>query len=51
MNGRESTRRLFASNVLILGVQGLGAEIAKNVILTSVESVRLHDEGPVELWA
>ncbi|GAB2290588.1 E1 ubiquitin-activating protein [Dionaea muscipula] len=48
--GRETMRRLFASNVLISGMQGLGAEIAKNLILAGVKSVTLHDDGVVELW-
>ncbi|KAG2673033.1 hypothetical protein I3760_13G070300 [Carya illinoinensis] len=48
--GRETMRRLFASNILISGMQGLGAEIAKNLILAGVKSVTLHDEGAVELW-
>ncbi|KAJ8440204.1 hypothetical protein Cgig2_023969 [Carnegiea gigantea] len=48
--GRETMRRLFASNVLISGMQGLGAEIAKNLILAGVKSVTLQDEGVVELW-
>ncbi|KAF6164867.1 hypothetical protein GIB67_017070 [Kingdonia uniflora] len=48
--GRETMRRLFASNILISGMQGLGAEIAKNLILAGVKSVTLHDEGTVELW-
>lgn len=48
--GRETMRRLFASNVLVSGMQGLGAEIAKNLILAGVKSVTLQDEGIVELW-
>ncbi|CAI0424166.1 unnamed protein product [Linum tenue] len=48
--GRETMRRLFASNVLISGMNGLGAEIAKNLVLAGVKSVTLHDEGVVELW-
>ncbi|XP_020101243.1 ubiquitin-activating enzyme E1 2-like [Ananas comosus] len=48
--GRETMRRLFASNVLVSGLQGLGAEIAKNLVLAGVKSVTLHDEGNVELW-
>ncbi|KAH9620021.1 hypothetical protein KSS87_011382 [Heliosperma pusillum] len=48
--GRETMRRLFASNLLVSGLQGLGAEIAKNLILAGVKSVTLHDEGLVELW-
>lgn len=50
VNGRETTRRLFASNVLISGMHGLGAEIAKNLILAGVKPVTLHDEKVVELW-
>ncbi|WOK96679.1 hypothetical protein Cni_G05386 [Canna indica] len=48
--GRETMRRLFASNVLVSGLQGLGAEIAKNLVLAGVKSITLHDEGEVELW-
>ncbi|XP_052184847.1 ubiquitin-activating enzyme E1 1-like [Diospyros lotus] len=48
--GRETMRRLFASNILISGMQGLGAEIAKNLVLAGVKSVTLHDQGVVELW-
>eukprot|EP01018_Ginkgo_biloba_P009922 Gb_06844 [translate_table: standard] len=48
--GRETMRRLFGANVLISGLKGLGAEIAKNLILAGVKSVSLHDEGDVELW-
>ncbi|KAL4342992.1 hypothetical protein AHAS_Ahas11G0033800 [Arachis hypogaea] len=48
--GRETMRRLFGSNVLVSGMQGLGVEIAKNLILAGVKSVTLHDERTVELW-
>ncbi|XP_078436471.1 ubiquitin-activating enzyme E1 2-like [Wolffia australiana] len=48
--GRETMRRLFASSVLISGINGLGAEIAKNLVLAGVKSVTLHDEEIVELW-
>ncbi|XP_052203401.1 ubiquitin-activating enzyme E1 1 isoform X2 [Diospyros lotus] len=48
--GRETMRRLFASNILVSGMQGLGVEIAKNLVLAGVKSVTLHDEGAVELW-
>ncbi|XAR55794.1 hypothetical protein NMG60_11035997 [Bertholletia excelsa] len=48
--GRETMRRLFASNVLVSGMNGLGAEIAKNLVLAGVKSVTLHDEENVELW-
>ncbi|MQM09404.1 hypothetical protein Taro_042275 [Colocasia esculenta] len=48
--GRETMRRLFASNVLISGINGLGAEIAKNLVLAGVKSVTLHDDEAVDLW-
>eukprot|EP01018_Ginkgo_biloba_P004737 Gb_01549 [translate_table: standard] len=48
--GRETMRRLFGANVLISGLQGLGAEVAKNLILAGVKSVTLHDQGTVEMW-
>eukprot|EP00250_Pteridium_aquilinum_P024603 c29318_g1_i1 orf=171-3329(+) len=46
--GRETMRRLFGANVLISGIQGLGVEIAKNVILAGVKSVVLHDTRAVD---
>uniref|UniRef100_A0A0E0R346 THIF-type NAD/FAD binding fold domain-containing protein n=1 Tax=Oryza rufipogon TaxID=4529 RepID=A0A0E0R346_ORYRU len=48
--GRETMKRLFASNVLVSGLNGLGAEIAKNLVLAGVKSVTLHDDDNVELW-
>uniref|UniRef100_A0A0A9DKM9 THIF-type NAD/FAD binding fold domain-containing protein n=1 Tax=Arundo donax TaxID=35708 RepID=A0A0A9DKM9_ARUDO len=47
--GRETMRRLFASNVLVSGLNGLGAEIAKNLALSGVKSVALHDVKNVGL--
>lgn len=44
--GREAQLRMGASNVLIIGLNGLGVEIAKNVILAGVKSVTLHDDTP-----
>ncbi|KAF8648933.1 hypothetical protein HU200_064465 [Digitaria exilis] len=59
--GRETMKRLFGSNVLVSGLQGLGAEIVslvqpitcttqKNLVLAGVKSVTLHDDGKVDLW-
>lgn len=48
--GRDTMRRLFASNILLSGINGLAAEIAKNLILAGVKSVTLHDEMTVDLW-
>eukprot|EP00656_Telonema_subtile_P003724 TRINITY_DN11687_c0_g2_i3.p1 TRINITY_DN11687_c0_g2~~TRINITY_DN11687_c0_g2_i3.p1 ORF type:complete len:1029 (-),score=303.82 TRINITY_DN11687_c0_g2_i3:165-3251(-) len=41
--GRAAMRKLMQSKVLISGMNGLGAEIAKNVILGNVKRVVLHD--------
>ena len=37
------------ASVLISGLKGLGMEIAKNVILSGVKSVPLHDTEKVEV--
>ncbi|XP_049268864.1 ubiquitin-like modifier-activating enzyme 1 [Rhipicephalus sanguineus] len=42
--GRDAMVRMAQSDVLILGMGGLGVEIAKNVILAGVRSVTIHDE-------
>ncbi|GAB1318732.1 E1 ubiquitin-activating protein [Madurella fahalii] len=44
--GHEAMKRMSASNVLIVGLKGLGAEIAKNVALAGVKSLSLHDPAP-----
>ncbi|EWM25950.1 ubiquitin-activating enzyme e1 [Nannochloropsis gaditana] len=45
--GHEAQKRMQASDVLIVGVAGLGIEVAKNVILAGVKSVTLFDPAPV----
>ncbi|KAH9257809.1 hypothetical protein BASA81_003827 [Batrachochytrium salamandrivorans] len=47
--GRDAQRKLGAAHVLICGMNGLGAEIAKNVILAGPHQVSLFDPQPVEL--
>lgn len=44
--GREAQLRMGSANVLIVGVNGVGVEIAKNVILAGVKSVTIHDDAP-----
>eukprot|EP00588_Corethron_pennatum_P023689 CAMPEP_0194316908 /NCGR_PEP_ID=MMETSP0171-20130528/13663_1 /TAXON_ID=218684 /ORGANISM="Corethron pennatum, Strain L29A3" /LENGTH=1050 /DNA_ID=CAMNT_0039073309 /DNA_START=113 /DNA_END=3265 /DNA_ORIENTATION=+ len=44
--GHEAQRRMMASHVLLVGLSGLGAEIAKNVSLAGVKSLTLHDPHP-----
>jgi len=41
--GHEAQARMQSSDVLLVGLNGLGAEAAKNVILSGVKSVTLHD--------
>lgn len=46
--GLDSQKRLRAARILIAGVNGLGAEIAKNVILSGVKAVTLLDDQVVK---
>eukprot|EP01080_Neovahlkampfia_damariscottae_P011921 gene11921-5326_t len=41
--GHEAMKRMASSDVLIVGLNGVGVEVAKNVILTGVKSVTLCD--------
>lgn len=41
--GHEAMKRMAASNVLIVGMKGLGVEIAKNIALAGVKSVTIYD--------
>uniref|UniRef100_UPI00358E6EF8 SUMO-activating enzyme subunit 1-like isoform X1 n=1 Tax=Myxine glutinosa TaxID=7769 RepID=UPI00358E6EF8 len=45
--GLEAQKRLRTSRLLLVGLQGLGAEIAKNIILAGVKSVTLLDDSQV----
>ncbi|KAH8830216.1 ubiquitin activating enzyme [Flagelloscypha sp. PMI_526] len=47
--GHEAMKRMAASNILIVGLKGLGAEIAKDIVLAGVKSVALYDPDPVTL--
>ncbi|WFD35228.1 E1 ubiquitin-activating enzyme [Malassezia cuniculi] len=47
--GHEAMQKMLESNVLVVGLRGLGAEIAKNVALAGVKSVTLYDPAPVVL--
>lgn len=41
--GHEAQRRMMSSRAVLVGVSGLGAEIAKNIILAGISSVTLCD--------
>ncbi|KAI0033358.1 ubiquitin activating enzyme [Vararia minispora EC-137] len=47
--GHEAMKRMAASNVLIVGMEGLGVEIAKNIVLAGVKSVTVYDPEPVRI--
>ena len=41
--GHEAQRRMMSSRAVLIGMSGLGAEIAKNIILAGISSVTLCD--------
>lgn len=45
--GHEAQRRMMASNAFVIGLSGLGVEIAKNCILAGIHSITLCDPMPV----
>jgi molybdopterin/thiamine biosynthesis adenylyltransferase len=45
--GREAVRAIFESKVLILGCNGVGAEIAKNLVLSGIKGLGLVDDAIV----
>eukprot|EP00124_Ichthyophonus_hoferi_P001728 Ihof_evm11s98 gene=Ihof_evmTU11s98 len=47
--GAEAMKRLGAANILVIGMNGLGVEIAKNIILGGVKSVTLYDPNSVTI--
>ena len=47
--GMDAMKKLKASSVLISGVGGLGAEIAKDLILTGIDNITLLDDKVVEM--
>ena len=47
--GHEAMKRMSSSNVLIVGLRGLGVEIAKNVALAGVKSLALYDPRPAAI--
>ncbi|OXB40053.1 hypothetical protein LQV05_000119 [Cryptococcus neoformans] len=47
--GHEAMKKMATSNVLIVGMKGLGVEIAKNVALAGVKTVTIYDPSAVEI--
>lgn len=46
--GKEAMLKMQHASVLIIGLKGLGIEIAKNVALAGVKSLSLYDPKPVQ---
>lgn len=42
----ETMGKLIKMNVLIVGLRGVGVEVAKNLILAGPKSVTLYDPNP-----
>eukprot|EP01155_Anaeramoeba_flamelloides_P052866 Anaeramoba_flamelloidesc42890_g1_i1.p1 GENE.c42890_g1_i1~~c42890_g1_i1.p1 ORF type:complete len:1027 (-),score=324.66 c42890_g1_i1:198-3257(-) len=47
--GEEAMKRLTSNHVLLIGLNGVGVELAKNIILAGVKSVTLWDDKNVEI--
>lgn len=47
--GRDAQKKLSTAHVLVFGMNGVGAEIAKNVILAGPKNVTLVDDEPTQL--
>lgn len=47
--GKEAMLKMQNANVLIIGLNGLGIEIAKNIALAGVKSLSLYDPKPVSI--
>lgn len=47
--GHEAMKRMGSSNILVVGMRGLGVEIAKNIALAGVKSLTLFDPKPAAL--
>ncbi|TIA74399.1 hypothetical protein E3P92_01288 [Wallemia ichthyophaga] len=47
--GVDAMKAMSQSDVLIVGLRGLGVEIAKNICLAGVKSVTIYDPHPVTL--
>lgn len=43
--GADAMRRMASSDILLSGLNGIGVEIAKNIILGGVKSITLHDKA------
>jgi len=47
--GRDAMRKMAESSVLIIGMNGVGAEVAKDVLLAGIRAATLADTVPVQI--
>ena len=47
--GHEAMKKMGSSRVLVVGMRGLGVEIAKNIALAGVKSLTLFDPQPAKI--
>jgi len=47
--GHDAMKKMQKSNILLIGVAGLGVEVAKNLALAGVKSLTLHDPRNVRV--
>lgn len=47
--GIDTMLKLQNLRILILGIRGLGAEVAKNIVLSGVKEVKIKDENICEI--
>ena len=47
--GKDAMKSIRKSRALIVGCRGLGAEIAKNLLLSRIERLGLSDRGTVSM--
>ena len=45
--GQEAMKTLSTARVLVFGMDGLGAEVSKNLVLANIHSIVLHDDSPL----
>lgn len=47
--GKEAMEKMMNSKILVIGLDGLGQEVVKNVCLTGVSQVSIYDPAPITL--
>ncbi|EQB60567.1 ubiquitin-activating enzyme e1 [Vairimorpha apis BRL 01] len=48
--GKEAMEKMMNSKILIIGLDGLGQEVVKNICLAGVSQVSIYDISPVTLY-